>query len=103
MRYAGVQTVVKAFHIHTQHTIEVLLGSALNRSYMRHSGVIYKNVNPLTAEDCIERAPDLRLICDVAGVNCCIPTVTANLFAGCSGVLLAEVENPDPGAVRREL
>lgn len=45
-----VHAIVKALHVHSNHTVEVFFGCAFDRADMRDAGVVNKDVNAVVAE-----------------------------------------------------
>lgn len=45
-----VHAIVKTLHVHSNHTVEVFFGCALDRADMRDAGVVNKDVNAVVAE-----------------------------------------------------
>jgi hypothetical protein len=98
----GVRTVVDAFDVDPEKTIEISFAGGLDRPYMRYACIVHKNVQALLAREFVEDGFGSRLIGNVAGVGFRIASGCSNLLRCRIGRFFVEIQNPDRGALLDE-
>jgi hypothetical protein len=98
----GVHAVVKAFDVHSNHTVEVVFSRAFDRSDVRDPGVVNQNVNVVAVEKSLDPGFHFHLIRYIANVSRGNPASGGDLLAGCCCSGLVYVQNANHCAMRRE-
>jgi hypothetical protein len=99
---SGVRTVVHAFDVNAEKTIEISFGSGLDCSYVGDSCVVHKNVQALLSSEFVEDCPCPRVIGNIAPVGLCIASGRSNLIRCGLSRFLVKIENADGGALLHE-
>jgi hypothetical protein len=98
----GVRTVVDAFDVDAEKTIEISFAGGLDRPYVRDACIVHKNVQAPLAREFVEDGFGSRLIGNVAGVGFRIASGCSNLLGRGIGRFFVKVENPNRGALLDE-
>ncbi len=99
----GIDAVVKSLYIHPKHAVKVSFGCVLRIADVRDASVIDQNIDAIVPENFGEPGDDLGLISNVAGVCRSSSSGARDFRRNGFGILCADIDNVDGGAVDREL
>jgi hypothetical protein len=98
----GIRTVVDAFDVDPEKTIEISFAGSLDRSYVRDACIVHKNVQALLAREFVEDGASARLIGNIARIGLRIASVCGNLLRRDVSSFFVKIENPYRGALLDE-
>src|SRR6266702_4914613 len=94
--------IIESLHVHSENALEVRIRRVFQRTDVRNTCVVHKNVNGPCAGEFIESRSHFFLVRYVAWKCRRISALGSNLLASCCRILFIKVQNANRGTIRRE-
>jgi hypothetical protein len=72
--YAHLHAVINAFHVYTEHLVEISLACGFQVADVRDPSIVYKNMDPGFLKDLLKRRIYILLLGNVARIGLGIPS-----------------------------
>ena len=102
MPNGSIRTVVDAFDVDAEETIEISFAGSLDLSNVRDDCIVHKYVQSFLAREFVEDGASARLIGNIARIGLCIASVCGNLLRRGVSSFFVKIENPYRGALLDE-